>query len=382
MPITDKLTSIAAAIREKGGTTEKLTLDAMPTAIAALSTGGGGDCNGLHIPEEYLTITGSCQYRFYDDNWNWFIELFGDKIKTNDITNATSMFQNANLLTRIPFSINTKNEMVDWKYTFINMNSLSYIERIPLLKSSNIQSLFSGCCRLRELPVIDVMEVKQDATTGIKEAIRDCYSLREIPDYYMKNFTYNTGITSASSHPYYNMLYNCNNLDEAKKIRVNTIKEFSSNIFQSTFSKCYRLKGITFDTLTDGTPLTVKWKKQTIDLSQYVGWAGEAYAEQKILNYNSGITAEDEDNDWSNNPNYWTRQFMNSRFNHTSAVELINSLPDASAYLATQTGTGNNNTVKFYTNAGSATPGGGVNALTEEEIAVATAKGWTIGYTA
>ena len=36
MPITDKLTSIANAIREKGGTTEKLTLDAMPTAIAAI----------------------------------------------------------------------------------------------------------------------------------------------------------------------------------------------------------------------------------------------------------------------------------------------------------------------------------------------------------
>ena len=59
-----------------------------------------------------------------------------------------------------------------------------------------------------------------------------------------------------------------------------------------------------------------------------------------------------------------------SRYNHDSAVETINSLPDTSAY-----GT---NTIKFKGSAGSATDGGAINTLTEEEIAVATAKGWTV----
>ena len=384
--LTEKLTSIADAIREKGGTTEKLTLDAMPTAIANLPTGGGGDCNGLHIPEEYLTLTGSCQYRFYGGGWDWFIEEFGEKIKTKDITNVSGMFQNSSKLKRVPFSIETTNTMLEWKNLFVNCNSIEYIERIPLIKASSLQSIFESCSKLRELPVVDVMEVKQDVSSGMKSFITYCYSLREIPDYYMECFTNNTAITSTSSHPYYALFRDCSCLNEAKKIRVNTVKEMTSNIFSNTFYRCYRLKGITFDTLNDnGTPLNVKWKNQTIDLSQYVGWAGDAYADQKILDFNSGITADkevvnkDDYNRLKDDPDWWSRQFMFSRFGHDAAVELINTLPDASAYIEAQGAS--NNIVKFYSNAGSAIDGGSVSALTEEEIAVAAAKGWSIAYT-
>ena len=66
-----------------------------------------------------------------------------------------------------------------------------------------------------------------------------------------------------------------------------------------------------------------------------------------------------------------------SRYNHDSAVATINSLPDTSAYLAANGGT---NTIKFKGAAGSATDGGAINTLTEEEIAVATAKGWTCSF--
>jgi hypothetical protein len=66
-----------------------------------------------------------------------------------------------------------------------------------------------------------------------------------------------------------------------------------------------------------------------------------------------------------------------SRYNHDSAVNTINSLPDTSAYLATAGGT---NTIKFKGNAGSKTDGGAINTLTAEEIAVATAKGWTVSF--
>jgi hypothetical protein len=43
--------------------------------------------------------------------------------------------------------------------------------------------------------------------------------------------------------------------------------------------------------------------------------------------------------------------------------------------LATAGGT---NTIKFKGIAGSKTDGGAINTLTEEEIAVAAAKGWTV----
>lgn len=42
MALTDKLSSIADAIRDKTGKTELLTLDQMPTEIAGIETGGGG----------------------------------------------------------------------------------------------------------------------------------------------------------------------------------------------------------------------------------------------------------------------------------------------------------------------------------------------------
>jgi hypothetical protein len=74
-------------------------------------------------------------------------------------------------------------------------------------------------------------------------------------------------------------------------------------------------------------------------------------------------------------PDWFTYKIAYSRYNHDSAVNTINSLPDTSAYLATAGGT---NTIKFRGEAGSATDGGAISTLTEEEIAVATAKGWTV----
>lgn len=41
MALTDKLSAIGSAIREKTGGTELLTLDAMPTAIQSIQAGGG-----------------------------------------------------------------------------------------------------------------------------------------------------------------------------------------------------------------------------------------------------------------------------------------------------------------------------------------------------
>ena len=46
MALTDKLTAIANAIREKTGGTELLTLDQMPAEIAGIETGGGDIVHG------------------------------------------------------------------------------------------------------------------------------------------------------------------------------------------------------------------------------------------------------------------------------------------------------------------------------------------------
>jgi hypothetical protein len=142
-----------------------------------------------------------------------------------------------------------------------------------------------------------------------------------------------------------------------------------------------RLKNLTFETL-GGAPHIANWKSQTIDLSSNVGYAS---TDSYIVNYNSGITkdkgiyatiyAPEQYQALKNDPDWYTVDPQYSRYDHDSAVATINSLPDTSAYLATAGGT---NTIKFKGAAGSATDGGAINTLTEEEIAVATAKGWTV----
>ena len=155
-----------------------------------------------------------------------------------------------------------------------------------------------------------------------------------------------------------------------------------------------RAKKITFATKTDGTPYTVKWDGKTISLTNQIGYSTE---ENNILSRSSvhGITQEKRVSDaetyaaLKNDPDYYvynnTTQtydgnevnigLLYSRYNHTSAVETINSLPDCSAYCAE---TSNTNTIVFKKYSGALTDGGGINTLTEQEIAVATNKGWTV----
>ena len=143
-------------------------------------------------------------------------------------------------------------------------------------------------------------------------------------------------------------------------------------MFGGFVNACNRLKSLTFKT-NNGTPIVAKWKNQTIDLSNYVGYASKA---ENITGYNSGLTTATQITDdasyqsLKDNLDNWTVLIQYSRYNHDSAVETINSLPDTSAY-----GT---NTIKFKGDSGSATDGGAINTLTSSEIAVATSKGWTV----
>lgn len=155
-----------------------------------------------------------------------------------------------------------------------------------------------------------------------------------------------------------------------------------------------RAKKITFATKTDGTPYTVKWDGKTISLTNQIGYFTD---ENDILSHSSvhGITQEKRVSDATtyealkNDPDYYVYNqgsqiydgnivsvgLLYSRYNHTSAVETINSLPDCSAYCAE---TSNTNTIIFKKYSGALTDGGGIDTLTAEEIAVATNKGWTV----
>ena len=186
----------------------------------------------------------------------------------------------------------------------------------------------------------------------------------------------NQNLTRASGTMYYYLFCACRNLDEVIDLPVNyRDKGITSNLFNYTFYSCNRLKNMTFAVQEDGTPYTAKWKSQVIDLSSVIGYAATGGV---ICDTNSGITEDKEVKDdatyqaLKNDPDWFTCNVAYSRYNHDSAVATINSLPDTSAY-----GT---NTIKFTGASGELTDGGAINTLTEEEIAVATAKGWTVTF--
>ena len=380
MALTDKLTSIADGFRSSRGTTDKYTLEQM-AVLAAEPVGGGG----ADLPEEAFVISGNCDYRFAKDGWNWFVENYGNRVTTKNVSGMDNMFAYTYELKDIPFDINclplsgSSNHIVNYMFTY---SSITELPRIYNCRPQGMTDVFTACKYIREIPedYFDTWDFSyisgQTSAYGapMRNIYKDCYSLRKAPVSYLKNC--NPNITY--SYSIYGALFsNCYVFNEIIDLPVSLVK-WDNNAFSGTFNNCNRVKWLTFETNEDGSPITVEWKNQTIELSTLFGYAGQ---ESNIISYNSGINTDKKiytDETYAalkNDPDAYATRIEYSRYNHDSAVATINSLPDASDYLASAGGT---NTIKFYSNAGSKTDGGAINTLTAEEIAVAAAKGWTV----
>jgi hypothetical protein len=179
------------------------------------------------------------------------------------------------------------------------------------------------------------------------------------------------------------VFYSCSTLNEINNVFVVPNVAATSNTLDSIVGYCHMLKNFTFETNEDGSPVVWQAKNQTLSFTSNVGYNGNFNYQNSFTTYNSGITADKDVTGTTsyealkNDPDWFTGKKEYSRYNHDSAVNTINSLPDTSAYLASAGGT---NTIKFTGAAGSATDGGAINTLTEEEIAVAAAKGWTVTF--
>lgn len=354
-------------------------------------------------PEEAFLVRGDCSYRFANGGWDWFINQHGSKITTENISGATNMFSGSKI-TELPFDFNftdngcvcgymfsscevTHIPAIDFKQTNTYKTTISMFQSCYKLKSigkmsnlylENISYMFSACRNLRYLPEMEnwnFSRIHSYSYSPANSLFAHCNSLRSIPETFVESLR---GIwTSTYSNIFANFIQECSSLDEIRGL-VGCTTSATSNMFMSTFDKCYRLKDVIFAT-DNGTPYVRNWKNQTIDLTSMVGFCVGAGGDVKnyILNYNSGITADKEVVDdatyqaLKNDPDWFTCKIEYSRYNHDSAVNTINSLPDVSA-----SGTGN--IIKFRGAAGSLTDGGAINTLTEEEIAVAAAKGWTV----
>lgn len=334
------------------------------------------------IPNSAKHLTGNCTSMFVLGKWDWFIGQLGEEITTEGLTYADRMFEGSKVKS-IPFDLNCADGCTTLK-TFYNC---VYLEHLPNIigQIGNFEQIVSSCNRLTEIPEQwatgidwDYMNTNTDSNLSrISNFFYSCFSLRSIPKVLIKRL-YTASNNRNSSNGIFNF---CVSLEEIEGYRGPNAT-LSSNCLDN-FNSCHRLTRLVFDYENEATntPRTQNWKGQTIVLSDGVGYVNYQYNRHYILDYNSGITADKEVKDnatyqaLKNDPDWFTCKVEYSRYNHDSAVETINSLPDTSAYLAANGGT---NTIKFTGAAGSATDGGAINTLTEAEIAVAAAKGWTV----
>lgn len=340
------------------------------------------------IPKSAFKLTGDFGNRFISDYLNWFIENYGELVTTEQIISLSNAFYNSKKLTIIPFDLNISG-CINFADCFRQCYDLTEAPRIKgTISGTNIDfsGLFESCASIRELPddYFTSLEAKNGWTAVMNSSSgnRDklfygCYSLRKIP-----NLSVLTNFRTGSSYNLYcSTFYQCYCLDEVTNLPLNarlTGSSFSAsaNMFNSTFEKCFRLKNMTFETDPEtGNPLPAHWNKQVITLTT----AGWATSDSYILKDSVGFTADTKVTDdasyqaLKNDPDWWTTDMAYSRYNRASAVATINSLPDTSER-------GGSNTITFKGAAGSKTDAGAISNLSEEEIAVAAAKGWTVTF--
>lgn len=368
------LTNIANAIREKNGGTTKYKPSEMASAILAIEGGGSAT-----LPD--FNLTGNCSYLFESGKLNWVVEDYANKISTNNITNAWGMFANSELVD-IPITLHfyvSSGAGVELKEMFMNcvkLKSLPTLDFDYTITDFNGDYLFYNCRLLREIPS-NFIKTNNSKFAGwyLSRAFTNCHSLRSISNLltHKRTDTWETGESS-----YIEMFKNCYVLDEIKNLPV---KSGDTPMFTDTFTNCFRLKELTFERRDNTTPYEVEWGSvggySTIDLTG-IGYVNNSNIPISTLttSFNSGITADKEVYDATtyqalkNDADWFTYDINYSRYNKTSAVNTIKSLPKATKA-----------TIKFKGTAGSLTDGGAINTMTEEQIAVAVSKGWTVSFT-
>lgn len=330
------------------------------------------------MPEEAFTLTGDCDYRFASNGWNWFITTYGSRITTDAITSTNNMFYYANRLYSVPFEINI-HANGSGNVSMTQMFAYSALRRFPKInlhgrKIGESKEMFAGNKNLYDFTDMALTFDKTETTAYRSGMFKDNTYMATVDPNFFNRLSRLTGSTVNVRTLYNSMFSGCKALGSIRNVPVST-QTYTSSAFGSFVSQCGRTNSLVFET-DNGLPYAANWKSQTIDATylgfdsnlQLTGAADGRFANKRIITADDYEALKNDENSWTTNREY-------ARYNHDSAVETINSLPDTSAYLTTAGGT---NTIKFTGNSGSLTDGGAINTLTEAEIAVAAAKGWTI----
>lgn len=323
-----------------------------------------------------LLFSGDLQYYDYNGGLDNFITQNYSRIKlgneNNPITDLNNGFTNCSLAT-LPTPIYLGSS-VKIHSLFNGVKNLTTVPTLifpsPTQEVSNVgwNSMFKDCYSLESIPV-NYLSPINDTNHSVQQMFQNCYSLKTMLD---------SNITLKKNN-LMSMFDNCYSL-KSINLSLSNYEEYSYtptvDVFNQTFNKCYSLSSITFNCSGE-----FHWSNATLYLYQ-VGWLNSltgysGYWLKKVLDETKCVSDDITYNNLKDTDDWWAGDYKYSKYDRQSAIATFNSLPDTSAYLDTTNKTPN--TIVLKAGAGS---GKGdlynMSNLTAEEIAVATAKGWTV----
>lgn len=398
------LSSIADAIREKNGSEDTYKPGQMAEAISAIESGGG-------ITEK-IHITGNFDYGLRptiiqqlfkenkiasDGNIVTSIDHLGHQ-KTSPTEVDDTDYSKLTLTLQLPSGVSWQSAtslFQNWAGT--TLPNIIIIPHTTNTSSASytMDNMFYGAQFLKTIPdnwfnLIDDATLSPLNLGNSVSMFQNCHSLLEVPMEGIKHLLSHIKNLHTTSIAYYSSIYNsfcykCYSLNKIEGLPViNRNSATTSSMFSMIVSQCVRLRKFTFETQEDGTPYTVKWRSQLLDLTAPGSYLTSIIPyipdPDKTSQATNGMTAQQKFELYGDDPDFTPMTVYASWFNHDAAVETINSLPDASDYLASLS-TAYTNTIKFTASCGRWTPAGSISNLTDEEIAVATDKGWTVTIT-
>ena len=406
-------------IKLRDGSGVEQTYTGVDTITVPLADGTGTWTYGL--TDEELTFT-NASYMFsiyspFYNNSNYYIR----RSNFNNVSDMSFMFKNNDKITDLSdITINISGDDVRIINAFEDCINLRKIPTFTMSSGSKINinqsaSFLRNCYVLEEgeLQKVIYLETYSSPQSSL---FAYNYNIKNIDLSDMKLNTWDNRYWS------YNKFVNSEPNLRSLKLPAWNVKQDSKPLTSSSyylsdsFSEMIMLDSLTFSTNADGSPMKAKVKGQSFYVTGsnsypygYLPNNMDTYTSSKgLMSYpdepitkddnvfrdinSSNVTVEKIQEGYNrvkNRPNwcsFWsgnityngtsvTASRLTSRFNHNSIVEFINTLPDTSEYLATAGGT---NTLKLLKYQGDLTDEGGVSNLTPEEIAVATAKGWTV----
>ena len=246
----------------------------------------------------------------------------------NNVTDTSNMFYGCSALKTV--NIGSTNKLADTSYMFYNCTALTSVNLFDTSNVVNASYMFNGCNTLTTIPQLDTSNV-----VNASYMFYQCYKLTTIPQLDLSSVTDVNG-----------MFYSCSVLTELPDLNISKVTSFGSSYSEwlRGTGKLAKIGVIDCDSITNVSNML---SNGTNNVLTDVGGFRNLGKQSSVSNTNG---------------NYFLLYAPN--LTHQSLLNIFNELYDrASAGLSVLT-------IKMHANH--------LALLTDDDIAIATNKGWTI----